>query len=88
MYHEEKSKLESAIAAFRKAGGILTMSEAMTVGIHRRELYALRDRGDLEIVSRGLYRLIDMPDPSLPDFIPVAKRSSWGYLSHFCPCLS
>src|SRR3989339_399290 len=63
---KKKSKLESAIVAFREAGGILTMSEAMTVGIHRRELYALRDRGDLEVISRGLYRLIDMPDLSLP----------------------
>ena len=77
---KKKSKLESAIAAFREAGGILTMSEAMTVGIHRRELYALRDRGDLEVISRGLYRLIDMPDPSLPDFIPVAKKIPHGVI--------
>lgn len=77
---KKKSKLESAIAAFREAGGILTMSEAMQVGIHRRELYALRDRGDLEVVSRGLYRLIDMPDPSLPDFIPVAKKIPHGVI--------
>ena len=79
---KKKSKLESAIAAFRKAGGILTMSEAMAVGIHRRELYALRDRGDLEVISRGLYRLIDMPDPSLPDFIPVAKKKQQKKKSH------
>lgn len=77
---KKKSKLESAIAAFREAGGILTMSEAMTVGIHRRELYALRDRGELEVVSRGLYRLNDMPDPSLPDFIPVAKKIPHGVI--------
>lgn len=56
---KKKSKLESAIAVFRQAGGILTMSEAMTLGIHRLELYALRDRGVLEVVSRGLYRLIE-----------------------------
>lgn len=77
---KKKSKLESAIAAFREAGGILTMSEAIKVGIHRRELYTLRDRGDLEVVSRGLYRLIDMPDPSLPDFIPVAKKIPHGVI--------
>lgn len=77
---KKKSKLESAIAAFREAGGILTMSEAMTAGIHRRELYALRDRGDLEVISRGLYRLIDMSDPSLPDFIPVAKKIPHGVI--------
>lgn len=77
---KKKSKIELAIAAFKKAGGILTMSEAMTLGIHRRELYTLRDRGDLEVISRGLYRLSDMPDPSLPDFIPVAKKIPHGVI--------
>lgn len=77
---KKKSKLELATVAFREAGGILTMSEAMKAGIHRRELYALRDRGDLEVVSRGLYRLVDMPDPSLPDFIPVTKKIPHGVI--------
>ena len=77
---KKKSKLELALIAFRKAGGFLTMSEAIALGIHRRELYALRDRGDLEIVSRGLYRLVEMPDPSLPDFIPVAKKIPNGII--------
>lgn len=77
---KKKSKLELAIAAFREAGGILTMSEAMKVGIHRRELYALRDRGDLEVISRGLYRLVDTPDLSLPDFVPVAKKIPHGVI--------
>lgn len=77
---KKRSKLELAIAIFRKAGGVLTMSEAIKKGIHRRELYALRDRGDLEVVNRGLYRLVDMPDPSLPDFIPVAKKIPHGVI--------
>lgn len=50
------------------------MSEAIQSGIHRRQLYVLRDCGQLEVISRGLYRLIVMPEPSLPDFIPVAKK--------------
>lgn len=77
---KKRSKLELAIATFRKAGGVLTMSEAIKMGIHRREFYALRDRGDLEVVSRGVYRLVDMPDPSLPDFIPVAKKIPHGVI--------
>ena len=56
------------------------MSEAITLGIHRRELYALRDRGDLEVISKGLYRLIDTPEPSLPDFIPIAKKIPSGVI--------
>ena len=77
---KKKSKLELAVDAFKKAGGILTMSEAIKLGIHRRELYSLRDSGELEVVSRGLYRLVNMPDPSLPDFIPVAKKIPHGVI--------
>jgi predicted transcriptional regulator of viral defense system len=75
-----KTKIEEAAEAFRKAGGILTMSEAIQLGIHRRQLYALRDSGQLEVISRGLYRLIEMPEPSLPDFIPVAKKIPQGVI--------
>ena len=73
-------KIDQAIEEFRKAGGILTMSEAVKRGIHRRELYALRDRGDLEVISRGLYRLITLPEPSQPDFVPIAKKVRQGVI--------
>lgn len=76
----EKTKLELAVEIFRKAGGVLRMSEAIALGVHRRELYALRDRGDLEVISRGLYRLIELPEPSLPDFIPIAKKVTGGVI--------
>lgn len=77
---KKQSKTELAIAIFRKAGGILTMSEAIALGIHRRELYALRDKGELELISRGLYRLAQMQEPSFPDFIPAAKKIPNGVL--------
>lgn len=77
---KKKSKIDLAITEIEKAGGILTMTEAIALGIHRRVLYALRDRGDLELLSRGLYRLVKMPDPSLPDFIPVAKKIPQGVI--------
>lgn len=73
-------KYEEAKELFRKAGGILKMSEALKLGIHRRELYRLRDMGELEVISRGLYRLAEMPEPSLPDFIPVAKKIPEGVI--------
>lgn len=75
-----KNKLSQAVAIFRKAGGILAMSTALALGIHRRELYALRDSGHLEVISRGLYRLVEMPELSLPDFIPVAKKIRGGVI--------
>ncbi|OGN61758.1 MAG: transcriptional regulator [Chlamydiae bacterium RIFCSPHIGHO2_12_FULL_27_8] len=77
---KKKSKIERAVAIFKKAGGILTMSEAISYGIHRRELYQLRDKGFLEVISRGLYRLSSMPEPSLPDFIPAAKKIPNGVI--------
>ena len=77
---KKQSKIERAITIFKKAGGILKMSEAIAFGIHRRELYKLRDEGVLEVIERGLYRLSTMPEPSLPDFIPVAKKTPNGVI--------
>lgn len=56
------------------------MSEALALGVHRRELYLLRDRGALEVVSRGLYRLVEAPAPSFQDFVPVAKKIPNGVI--------
>ena len=47
-----KTKIEEAVDAFRKAGGILTMSEAMQLGIHRRQLYASPNA--ILLVHRGI----------------------------------
>jgi len=77
---KKKSKIERAITIFKKAGGILKMSEAIAFGIHRRELYELRDKGILEVIERGLYRLTTLPEASLPDFIPVAKKIPNGVI--------
>lgn len=74
------SKHQEAIKIFSKAGGILRMSESLKLGVHRRELYKMRETGELEVIGRGLYRLTDMPEPSLPDFVPVAKKIPRGVI--------
>jgi len=51
---------------FRKHGGQLRMSEAIEQGITRYMLYSLRDRGVIEQVSRGIYRLVDLPPSAIP----------------------
>lgn len=56
----------SARALFRKHGGMLRTHSALLMGIHPRTLYALRDRGELERVGRGLYRLSSAPHLSNP----------------------
>ena len=74
------NKRKKAIQIIRKAKGIVRMSEALELGIHRRELYQLRDSGDLEVLDKGLFRLREMPEPAIPDFIPIAKKMPEGVI--------
>jgi predicted transcriptional regulator of viral defense system len=50
------------------------MSEAICRGISRHTLYLLLENGVLERVSRGVYRLSDLPPISNPDLVTVALR--------------
>lgn len=59
---------------FREHGGQLRMSEALRYGISRYTLYKMRDSGALEQVSRGIYRLVDLPPISQPDLVTVSLR--------------
>jgi predicted transcriptional regulator of viral defense system len=71
-----------AQAVFRHRGGILRTSEALAAGIHPRILYAMRERGELETLTRGVYRLASLPPLADPDLTTVAKR-----LPHAVICL-
>ena len=51
---------------------MLRTSEAIALGIHPRTLYYLRDSSRIVPVSRGLYRLADLPELSEPDLVSVA----------------
>ena len=66
--------VDDAIAVFREHGGTLRTAEALSLGIHPRTLYAMRDSGMLEQLSRGLYRLADLPPLSNPDLVTVSLR--------------
>ena len=63
-----------ALDLFRQHGGTLRTAEALRLGIHPRTLYALRDSGALQQLSRGLYRLADLPPLSNPDLVLVARK--------------
>lgn len=67
-------KQEDALQIFRRAGGVLTTGQALERGIHQRDLYALRDGGQLERLSRGVYRLAELPPLTDPDLVTVALR--------------
>ena len=59
---------------FREHGGQLRMSEALRLGLSRYRLYKLRDEGVIEQVSRGLYRLVELPPIGHPDLVTVGLR--------------
>ena len=62
------------IEIFKNHGGQLRMKEAMIAGISRYRLYIMRDKGIIEQVSRGVYRLVDLPPLSNPDLATVSLR--------------
>lgn len=71
-------RFKDATDIFRSNGGTLRMSEAIRAGISRRTLYAMRDAGVLERLSRGVYRLASLPGLSAPDLVAVASRIPGG----------
>ena len=70
----QSSRFDRAIAAFKECGGILRTAQALRAGIHPSTLYAMRDDGRLETVSRGVYRLADSDPLGNPDLVTVATR--------------
>jgi len=61
-------------AVFRRHDGVLRTQEAIKYGIHPRVLYALREAGVLERLSRGVYRLADLPPLTNQDLVTVSLR--------------
>ena len=52
-----------------------TTQTARGFGLHPRDLYRLRDDGDLVELSRGVFRQADAPPPHWPDLLAVAYRA-------------
>lgn len=61
------------VSLFRAHGGQLRLSEALALGINRYRFYKLRDEGVIEAVSRGLYRLCELPPVRHPDLVAAAR---------------
>ena len=74
------SRFDRAVAVFKKHCGILRTAQALRAGIHPATLYAMRDSGALEVVSRGVYRLADSPPLGNPDLVTVAARVPGGVI--------
>jgi predicted transcriptional regulator of viral defense system len=65
---------------FKQRGGTLRMSEALRLGISRKTLYAMRDAGVVEPLSRGLFRLTSLDPLGNPDLVAVAARVPHGVI--------
>ena len=68
------------VQLFREHGGDLRMSAALRLGINRWTLYAMRDAGVIEPVTRGVYRLTSLEPLSQPDLVTVALRAPQGVI--------
>jgi predicted transcriptional regulator of viral defense system len=71
---------ENARELFRAHGGTLHTGEALRLGIHPRTLYAMRASGILEQISRGLFRLAELPPFGNPDLVTVALKIRNGVI--------
>jgi predicted transcriptional regulator of viral defense system len=65
---------ERLLRGAKRRGGLLRAQTLLDAGVHPRTLYALRDAGTLESVSRGVYRLAEAPPPPHLDLLTVALR--------------
>ncbi len=78
--HDANSRFTRAATIFENHGGILRTAQALKAGIHPKTLYAMRDSGVLERISRGVFRLSDSPPLSNPDLVTVAARVPSGVI--------
>ncbi|MFH1864251.1 MAG: type IV toxin-antitoxin system AbiEi family antitoxin domain-containing protein [Candidatus Eisenbacteria bacterium] len=75
-----QSRLEEARDIFLKHGGVMRTGEATAAGIHPHTFYEMRDSGVIERLSRGVYRLADIPPLGNPDLVSVAVRVPDGVI--------
>jgi len=69
-----ENPVERAKRVFHRRGGTLRTGDAVREGIHPRTLYAMHEAGLLERLTRGFYRLADLPPLGNPDLVSVALR--------------
>jgi predicted transcriptional regulator of viral defense system len=77
---KNRAHFKKAKKIFKRHGGALRTGEAIRCGIHPRTLYAMRDVGIIEQLSRGLYRLAELPPLSNQDLVTVSLRAPNGVI--------
>lgn len=77
---QRKEKYEKSIAIMQKLSGLVRTKEVIKAGIHPRILYEMLEEGIIEKLSRGLYRLVELPPLGNPDIVSVCKRVPNGVI--------
>lgn len=65
---------------FNRFGGVMRTSELLKLGVHPRTLYQMRENGEVVELSRGVYRLAELPELENSDLVAVAKRVPSGVI--------
>lgn len=76
----KKTPIEKALTIFQQHSGTLHTSQAFRLGITPRTLYALRDAGRIEEVTRGVYQLPNISHIQFADLTQVALRIPKGII--------
>jgi predicted transcriptional regulator of viral defense system len=70
----------AALDRLRDIGPVFRSKEAVAAGVSWRDLYALRDEGEIVELSRGLYQLADAMGTANVDFVAVCGRAPHGMI--------
>lgn len=73
MYVSDK-QVKYGVDLFKENGGVMKTSEVLDQGLHSRTLYWMEEKGVLEKMERGVFKLADMNSLSNPDLTIVATR--------------
>jgi len=76
----ESKAIQRAKELLLSQGGIFRVSEAMKAGVHPRTIYAMRDKGLIERLGRGAYRIAGMSALGNPDLTTVAIKIPKGVI--------
>lgn len=70
-----------ALERLRGIGPVFRSKEAVAAGVSWRDLYGLRDAGDVLELSRGLFQLADAAGIGNIDFVAVCARAPHGMVT-------
>ena len=74
------NRYKKQLAVFKEHQGFLRTSQALKLGIHPEDLYAMKAAGLIELISRGLYRQTSASPPTQPDLATVALKIPRGVI--------